>query len=235
MIKKILFNSQRRTSSTYMSTLIRNMLPTKGSLYFEKIDLESTNSSKINLWKTSHENQIQVAVVRNPYDIAVSDLVLTLTNAQKYAEKAVAEGTTPLNENVLGTQLLTNDLYFIRMAGLVLKKTERYLDAIISGTDDSHLSYRFEDTTDPIKRKLVVKDILAKAGYEDWDDNAYDEADDYADIHTSFAVNHIVVNPVNRTENYDLVKNKFTELSDAISLDIVNAKYQLALEKCISI
>lgn len=227
MYKKIVFNSQRRTSSTYMSTVLRQCLPTKSSLFFEKIDLDMSNSAKVAKWKTSHQNEIQVNVVRNPIDIAISELVMNLANQKQIATDR------ELPEN-LGENLLTNDTYFIRLTGLILKKTERYLDAVISVTDSSHLSYKFEDTTDNVKRKLVVKDILEKAGYT-FNENDYEDADEHADIQTTYAVNHIVVNPANRDETYQIVRDRFNSLLGEIDLTPVNTKYALALEKCIAL
>jgi hypothetical protein len=205
-----------------MSNLIRELLPSRSTLFFEKIDMDHSTGSKIAMWKTSNQGQIQVAVVRNPLDIAISDCVMTAMND-------ISKNGEQTEKN-----LLTNDVHFARKVALILKQTERYFDALSENSDSSHILYRFEDTTDPEKRKLVVKDILEKAGHQ-FNEIDYEEADELIDINTTYNVNHIVVNPANRNEIYNQVRARFEEMSDSISLTAVNAKYSLALQRCVNI
>lgn len=179
-----------------------------------------TQSAKTALWKQTKQNELQVAVLRNPYDIVVSDAVMGLFNARK------EDSGAPWMEDAI----LNDDVYFVKRTAVYLKQMERYLDAL-SQTDDHHVTYRFEDTTDVVKRKLVVTDILARAGYE-LEDEVYDIAVELTEIGTTYAPG-IVVNPINRTEDYDLIKAKIASLSESISFDTVNEKYNIALEKAI--
>lgn len=220
MTKKIVLNSQQRTSSSYTAVLLRNCLPVHGNLFFEKLDMGLTQSAKTALWKQTKQNELQVAVLRNPYDIVVSDAVMGLFNARK------EDSGAPWMEDAI----LNDDVYFVKRTAVYLKQMERYLDAL-SQTDDHHVTYRFEDTTDVVKRKLVVTDILARAGYE-LEDEVYDIAVELTEIGTTYAPG-IVVNPINRTEDYDLIKAKIASLSESISFDTVNEKYNIALEKAI--
>lgn len=226
MTKKIVFNSPRRTSSSYMSELIKHCLPGTGNLFFEKMDVGSTLIGKITYWGTNHQNQIQVAVIRNPFDIAVSDAIMGISNSRR-------EGSAnPEYANMM----LNDDAFLVRRVNIALKGIEKYYDALAKNSDENHRIYKFEDTTNDAKRLLVTKDILSAAGYDIAPDfeSLYELADEQADFGTTYKT-EIVVNPVNRTEEYDIITSKINALSESISFVSVNEKYQAALAASINI
>jgi hypothetical protein len=226
MTKKIVFNSPRRTSSSYMSELIKHCLPGTGTLFFEKMDVGSTLVGKISYWTTANQNEIQVAIIRNPFDIAVSDAIMGISNSRR-------EGAAnPEYANLM----LNDDSFLVRRVNIALKGIERYYDVLSRNSDERHRIYKFEDTTDNAKRFLITKDILVAAGYEIIPEfeSLYELADDQADFGTLYKT-EIVVNPANRTEEYDLITSKINALSDSISFTTVNQKYQAALAVSISI
>ena len=226
MTKKILFNSPRRTSSSYMSELIKHCLPATGKLFFEKMDTDATLLGKIAHWGTTSQNEIQIAVIRNPFDVAVSDAIMGITNSQR-------EGSTnPGYANLM----LNDDGFLIRRVNIAMKGLEKYYDMLSKNSNSSHRIYKFEDTTDDAKRLLITKDILIAAGYDITPEfeSLYELANEQADFGTTYQTK-VVVNPVNRTDDYDVIRSKITSFSDSIPFTGVNQKYQAALAVAINI
>ena len=226
MTKKIILNSPRRTSSSYMSELIRHCLPGSGDLFFEKMDINATLTGKIAHWAKTHQNEIQVAVVRSPFDFAVSDAVMGISNSRR-------EGSSNPN---YANMMLNDDVFLTRRVNIALKGLEKYYDVLSKNSDESHRIYKFEDTTDDATRLLVTKDILSAAGYEIGPDfeSLYELADEQADFGTTYKT-EVIVNPVNRTEEYELIRSKITALSESIGFGSVNEKYQAALAVSINL
>lgn len=209
-----------------MSELIKHCLPGTGKLFFEKMDIESTLIGKIAHWGTTNQNEIQIAVIRNPFDVAVSDAIMGIGNSRR------AGSANPEYANLM----LNDDIFLIRRVNIALKGLEKYYDTISKNSDQSHRVYKFEDTTDDAKRLLITKDILVAAGYDITPEfeSLYELADEQADFGTLYKT-EIVVNPANRTEDYATITNKINALSDSISFTAVNEKYQAALSVSINI
>lgn len=209
-----------------MSELIKHCLPVTGTLFFEKMDTQSTLVGKIAHWGTTNQNEIQIAVIRNPFDVAVSDAIMGIDNSRR-------EGSAnPEYVNLM----FNDDNFLIRRVNIALKGLEKYYDTISKNSDQSHRVYKFEDTTDDAKRFLIIKDILIAAGYDITPEfeSLYELADEQADFGTYYKT-EIVVNPTNRTEDYATITNKINALSDSISFTAVNQKYQAALAVSINI
>ena len=221
-MKKIILNAPRRTSSTYLSMLIKNCLEKDTDLFFEKLDSGSTMLGKISKWTTTHQNEIQVTVLRNPYDVVLSQIILLIMSSRK-------EGS--LNPGLAST-LLNDDVTFIKAVSVEIKKLEKYYLATEKYADATHLVYKFEDVTDDEKKILVIKDILQSAEYsispefESLFELAVLEADS-----RSFLNKDIVINPQNRNELYTQIQDRMASLSDSIDFTLVNAAYQSALPK----
>jgi hypothetical protein len=226
MTKKIVLNSPRRTSSSYMAELIKYCLPGAGNLFFEKMDTNATLAGKVSHWETSHQNEIQVAIVRNPFDVAVSDAIMGIANSRR-------EGS--LNPTY-ADMMFNDDVFLTRRVNIALKGLEKYYSALSRNSNESHRIYKFEDTTNDARRMLVVKDILVSAGYDITPEFEafYELANEQADFGTTYQTN-VVVNPVNRTEEYELVRSKINALSESINFSSVNEKYQAALAVSINL
>jgi hypothetical protein len=219
-MKKIIINAPRRTSSSYLALMVRHSLEDNTDLFFQKLDVGSSALGKIEKWATSHENEIQVSSIRNPYDTILSGMVMLIMSSQRDSASNPA----------LAGKLLNDDLFFTKTVAVEIKKLEKYYAAIAKYADDTHLVYKFEDIVDSEKQLYVVKDILTAAGYKLSEE--FDSLFEIAEMQASngtLSRTDIVVNPENRTELYDTIQDKFTRLSDSISFTLVNAAYQSAL------
>lgn len=221
-MKKIIINAPRRTSSTYLSMLVRNSLKKNDNLFFEKLDSDSTVIGKIEKWSTTHQNEIQVTVVRNPYDVILSQIVLLIMSSQK---------EDSLNPGVANA-LLNDDVSFLKTIAVESKRLEKYYLATSKYADSSHLVYKFEDIIDEDKKFLVIKDILESAGYtlspdfESLFELAVLESDNRTLLNKD-----IVVSPQNRNALYSRIQDKMATLSDSIHFNLVNQAYESALTK----
>jgi hypothetical protein len=220
-MKKIIINAPRRTSSSYLALMVRHSLEDNTDLFFQKLDVGSSAVGKIQKWATTHQNEIQVSIARNPYDVIVSDIVMLIMASQRESADNPA----------LAAKLLNDDAFFLKTVAVEIKKLEKYYLANAKYADSSHITYKFEDVVDEVKQILVVKDILSSAGYaiSTEFDSLFEIAEMQASNGTLSRVD-IVVNPANRTELYATVQDKFARLSDSISFDLVNAAYQQALD-----
>jgi hypothetical protein len=220
-MKKIIINAPRRTSSSYLSLLVKNSLEDNTDLFFQKLDVGSSTVGKIQKWALSHQNEIQVSIARNPYDVILSDMVMLIMASQR-------EGS---DNPAFADKLLNDDIFFLKTLALEAKKLEKHYLASAKYADASHLVYRFEDIIDNAKKALVVKDILTSAGYVL--SIEFDSLFEIVEMQASngtLSREDIVVNPENRTELYATVQDKIARLSDSISFDLVNAAYQQALD-----
>ena len=201
--------------------MVRHSLEDNTDLFFQKLDVGSSAVGKIQKWATTHQNEIQVSIARNPYDVIVSDIVMLIMASQRDSADNPA----------LAAKLLNDDAFFLKTVAVEIKKLEKYYLANARYADSSHITYKFEDVVDEVKQILVVKDILSSAGYDISTefDSLFEIAEMQASNGTLSRVD-IVVNPANRTELYATVQDKFARLSDSISFDLVNAAYQQALD-----
>jgi len=221
-MKKIIVNAPRRTSSSYLALMVRHSLENNTDLFFQKLDVGSSAVGKIQKWATTHENEIQVAIIRNPYDVILSDLIMLIMSSRR-------DGAT---NPALANRLLDEDVFFVKTAAIEMKKLEKYYLAIAKYADASHLVYKFEDIVDPDKKMLVVKDILQSANYDISSEfeSLFELAEMQADNGTLVRTD-IVVNPANRNELYPQIQDKMARLSDSLDFTLVNAAYQSALAK----
>ena len=200
--------------------MVRHSLENNTDLFFQKLDVGSSAVGKIQKWATTNQNEIQVSIARNPYDVIVSDIVMLIMASQRDSADNPA----------LAGKLLDDDAFFLKTVAIEIKKLEKYYLANANHADASHITYRFEDIIDEVKQILVVKDILVSAGYDISTEfeSLFELAEMQASNGTLSRVD-IVVNPENRTELYTTVQDKFARLSDSISFNLVNAAYQQAL------
>jgi hypothetical protein len=207
-----------------MASLIRSCLPSNSSLFFEKMDSDSSLLGKVTYWEQTKQNEIQIAIVRNPFDVAVSGAIMTIEKSRKPG--------SPNPE--YATAMIEDEAFFIRRINIELKGLEKYYDALSKNSDDSHRIYTFEDTTNDEKRLLIIKDIMTTAGYTITPsfDSLYELADEQTDLNARENTN-IIIHPQNRTEEYDIIAAKINALSDMIPFETVNQKYQAALSKAI--
>jgi hypothetical protein len=225
-MKKIIVNAPRRTSSSYLALMVRHSLENNTDLFFQKLDVGSSAVGKIQKWATSHQNEIQVTSVRNPYDVIVSDLIMLIMSSRR-------DGAT---NPALANRLLDEDNFFVKTAAIEMKKLEKYYLAIAKYADASHLVYKFEDIIHPDKKMLVIKDILQAANYDISSEfeSLFELAEMQADNGTLVRTD-IVVNPANRNELYPQIQDKMARLSDSLDFTLVNAAYQSALAKAKSL
>jgi hypothetical protein len=221
-MKKIIINAPRRTSSSYLALMVRHSLENNTDLFFQKIDVGSSALGKIQKWATTHQNEIQVASIRNPYDVILSDLIMLIMASRR---DGAANPT-------LANRLLDEDNFFVKTAAIEMKKLEKYYLAISKYADTSHLVYKFEDIIDSEKRALIIRNILETAGYNVSEE--FDSLFEIAEMQASQGTlvrTDIVVNPENRNELYPIISDKMARLSDSLDFTLVNAAYQSALSK----
>jgi len=202
--------------------MVRHCLPNTGELYFEKMDVGSNAVGKISKWATTHQNEIQVSSIRNPYDVVLSDIIMLIMASQR--DSATNPGLADL--------LLNDDSFFIKRANIEIKILEKYYLAIQKYADSTHLVYKFEDIVDSNKQSLVIKDIMQSAGYEISPE--FDSLFELAEMQASngtLSRTDIIVNPENRNALYATIGDKFARLSDSFGFDLVNAAYESALTK----
>lgn len=219
-MKKIIINAPRRTSSSYLTLMVRHSLEDNTDLFFQKLDSGSSIVGKIQKWATTNQNEIQISIARDPYDVIVSYIIMLIMASQKES----ADNPT------LADKLLNDDSFFLKTVALEIKKLEKYYLANAKYVDSSHITYKFENVVDKVKQVLVVKDILSSAGYSISTEfeSLFELAEMQASNETLSKVD-IVVNPKNRTDLYSTIQDKLVRLSDNISLDLVNAAYQQTL------
>jgi hypothetical protein len=218
-MKKIVINSPRRSGSTFISSLVRNCLPAKSSLYTEKIDQGYTFAAKIDMWKTSHENQIQVTTVREPYQAVVSLLEADLA-AQRKKELTV---------------LATSDVAFIKKANISIKSLEKYYLAIHANADNNHIAIDFNRIKDEDGPRAIINKIFEYAGVPQIDDDFWELAYETTVAETSTTSSEIRHMPNDNDETYQVVRDRLELLKDSISFDLLNAAYALAITKCIEV
>ena len=218
-MKKIVINSPRRSGSTFLTCLVRNCLPVQGNLYQEKIDQGYTFTSKIVKWKTSHQNEIQITTVRNPYDSIVSLLEADIAEEKKRGE----------------TNLATDDITFIKKTELFIKSLEKYHLAIYTHSDVNHIAINFDRLKDSDGPRAIINKIFDSAGIQSIDDEFWElgYATTLSEVLTiSDEIRHL---PDGDEETHDFVKNRLDILKESFSFDLVNAAYALALTKCVNI
>jgi len=218
-MKKIVINSPRRSGSTFLSSLVRNCLPVEGNLYQEKIDAGHTFATKIDKWKTSHQNEIQVTTVRNPYDCIVSLLEADISE-EKTREQIV---------------LATNDLAFIKKTEILLKSLEKYYLAIHTHSDINHIAINFDKLKNKDGSRAVINKIFDYAGVKTINNDSWDLGYAKSVNETSTTDSEIRHLPDGNEETYDFVKNRLDLLKESISFDLVNTAYALALTECVQI
>ena len=200
--------------------MVRHSLEDNTDLFFQKLDSGSSIVGKIQKWATTNQNEIQISIARDPYDVIVSYIIMLIMASQKES----ADNPT------LADKLLNDDSFFLKTVALEIKKLEKYYLANAKYVDSSHITYKFENVVDKVKQVLVVKDILSSAGYSISTEfeSLFELAEMQASNETLSKVD-IVVNPKNRTDLYSTIQDKLVRLSDNISLDLVNAAYQQTL------
>lgn len=218
-MKKIVINSPRRSGSTFLTYLVRNCLPVKGNLYQEKIDQGYTFASKINKWKTSHQNEIQITTVRNSYDSIVS-----LLEAEIAGEKQRGE-----------TKFATDDIAFIKKTELLIKSLEKYYLAIYTHSDVDHIAINFDRLKDEDGPRAIINKIFDSAGIQSIDDEFWEIGYATTVLETSAISTEIRHLPDGDEETHDFVKNRLDLFKESISFDLANAAYALALTKCVNI
>jgi hypothetical protein len=217
-MKKIILNAPRRAGSTLLSMLIRACLPVKGTLYYEKIDVDHSLAAKIDLWKTYHQNQIQVSTVRDPYDVVVS---LLTAKYDVMSEK--------------NTDFLEDDLQFVRSANVYIKTMEKYYKAIYQVADNDHIAFDFNDIKTTEGRRAIIDYIFEHAGIPQIDDDFFELAEESALVDAANNPSRLRHLPNGKDESYILVREKLELLKDSIPFTHANIAYQNALTKCINI
>jgi hypothetical protein len=218
-MKKIIINSPRRSGSTFLTSLVRNCLPVQGNLYQEKIDQGYTFAAKIDKWKTSHQNEIQVTTVRDPYDSIVSLLEADIAGQKKRGE----------------TKLATDDIAFIKKTEILLKSLEKYYLAIHTHSDVNHIAINFDRLKDEGGPRAIINKIFDSAGIQPIDNDFWELGYATAVSETSTTSAEIRHMPDGDEETYDVVKNRLELLKESISFNLVNSAYALALTKCVEV
>lgn len=218
-MKKIVINCPRRSGSTFLTSLVRNCLPVQGNLYQEKIDQGYTFAAKIDKWKTSHQNEIQVTTVRDPYDSIVSLLEADIAAQKKRGE----------------TKLATDDITFIKKTEILLKSLEKYYLAIHTHSDVNHIAINFDRLKDADGPRAIINKIFDSAGIQSIDDEFWELGYATAVSETSTTSAEIRHLPDDNEETYDFVKNRLDLFKESYSFDLLNAAYALALTKCVNI
>lgn len=219
-MKKIVVNSPRRTGSSYITALLRQCVPNKGELFFEKLDPGYSLVAKMEVWKSHHENQIQVAIVRDPYDYLVS----------------VMESKLPRDLAELSTnRLLTENNTFLKNVIIELKLIERYYKAMHDYSGPDHLVFDFNDVTNEALNKKIIDRVLVSADIQPLNNESFELVRDLAMIQLDNERHNIRLIPDENNESYDLIKAKLEELQGSISFNLVNDAYELALSKSIKI
>jgi hypothetical protein len=218
-MKKIIINAPRRSGSTFLTMLVRNCLPVPGSMYLEKIDSGYSFAAKIELWKLSHENQIQVTTVRDPYDSIVSLL----------------ESDVSVRMSKDLSTLLTDDVGFIKKTNILIKSLEKYYKAIYNNSDEQHIAFNFDRLKDEDGPRAIIDKIFYYAGIPEINDDFWSLAYETAVVETTTTSSHIRHMPGGDETNYNLVKEKLETLKDSISFELLNTAYTQALTKCVNV
>jgi hypothetical protein len=217
-MKKIVVNSPRRTGSSYITALLRQSVPNQGELFFEKLDPGYSLIAKMEVWKSHRENQIQVALVRDPYDYIVSVL------------------ESKLNRNLPeapASRLLTEDKTFLQNVIIELKLVERYYKAMHDYAGPDHLVFDFNDLINEDLTKKIIDRVLISADIDILNDESFELVKEIAMTQLDNERNNIRLIPDDNNESYDLIKAKLEELKESISFNLANEAYQLALSKSI--
>lgn len=217
-MKKIVVNSPRRTGSSYITALLRQCVPNKGELFFEKLDPGYSLIAKMEVWKSYHENQIQVAIVRDPYDYIVS----------------VMESKLPRNlADVSTSRLLSENKTFINNVIIELKLIERYYKAMHDYAGQDHLVFDFNDLTNDALNKKIIDHVLVSADINPLNDESFELVREIAMTQLDNERNNIRLIPDENNASYDLIKAKLEEIKESISFNLANKAYELALSKSI--
>lgn len=210
-MKKIIINSPYQSGSQYLHALLRHSLPSKGStLYLENIDGGHNFFEKKFLFGMSHENQIQVALLKEPKDLLVPGLSEIIINN-------ITDTSLP--------DLLTNDVYFVQESNKLIKRIEMYYRTIFLNSDNTHICFNFEYCNTYEGSKFIIDNIFKFANILELEESIFQSAFNATTEENDYLINN--------NQYRDQILEKISILNKSINFKMCNESYNNALNKSI--